>query len=527
MIYRVPKLAPANGVDEKSRRKTPDSEGSTEESANEDFSIKRNPYLVARSSLATPAEEKPKLSYEVASDNEPFEEIVIRAETFFPELKNIVESSTSTYLFENNFKNPIAPRVAKTPLEDRSSYLPRTASLFANNQFRRQKNLQQQGLIPPGCAMHPCTNLQHQHSQPHPNQMMMQYSGYYPPGPQPPPPPHASPVQGSEVERTTYDRRNFQAALQHFEQRSLVSQPPLRPSSLFMSPELRVMDSKLPPPPLPPPSLPQPPRPSASTAHAVMKSVPAFLTGCSCGPGSGCGALTSEAMVRRSDNMADVETIQQYLVSEEPGPGGVKKVFSFPLGMEPGDLTLLRAAVSANRPKDAYIPEENDDIETQLDQQLQAVRPDMPATRSSDTTGWAAPSNFTNDQTVLTVPAHTSSHLCAAAYPIRSKERPRNPDGQVTGLESALSALMYNGIERPVDSFNSHQRPQGYNSQQISYSRPGYTAGAGLDSHQTTGSWTQNFDPRTFTHTTYSTSRFNPLNGADIADSPSGRRYQM
>ncbi|VDL96936.1 unnamed protein product [Schistocephalus solidus] len=526
MIYRVPKLASGNGAEERSRRKTSESEGSTEESANDDFSVKRNPFLLARTSLATSAAGKPKLSYEVASDSEPFEEIIIRAETFFPELKNIVESSAN--LFENSFKNPIAPGVPKSPLEDRNPHLPRTASLFANNQFRRQKNLRQQGLLSPGCAMHPCSSLQHQHPQSHPNQIMMQYSGYYPPGPQHPPP-LEPPGRGPEVERTTYDRRNFQAALQHFEQRSLASQPPLKPTSFFMSPELRFMDSKLspppPPPPLPPSSLPQPSKPSASVSQTVMKKVPGFLTGCNCGPGSGCGALTSEAMVRRSDNMTDVETIQQYLVAEEPGPGGVKKVFSFPMGAEPGDLTLLRAAVSANRPKDAYIPEENDDIETQLDQQLQAVRPDMPATRSSAGAGWATTSNFANGQNATPVPAHTASHLFTTAYPIRNKDRARDTDGQITGIESALSALMYNGVERPADDFSPHQRPQVYNTQQTDYPQSGWNAVGVAGSRQPTDSWTQNFDPRTFTHTTYSTSRFNPLNGADIMSPPSGRWY--
>ncbi|KAL3310933.1 hypothetical protein Ciccas_010493 [Cichlidogyrus casuarinus] len=53
--------------------------------------------------------------------------------------------------------------------------------------------------------------------------------------------------------------------------------------------------------------------------------------------------------------------LQQYVVAEEPGPGGVKKTFSFPAGESPGDMTLLRAAVAANQPQDAFIPEDFDE----------------------------------------------------------------------------------------------------------------------------------------------------------------------
>ncbi|VDN41996.1 unnamed protein product [Dibothriocephalus latus] len=260
-----------------------------------------------------------------------------------------------------------------------------------------------------------------------------------------------------------------------------------------------------------------------------MRNVPGFLTGCSCGPGSGCGALASEAMVRRSDNMVDVETIQQYLVAEEPGPGGVKKVFNFPLGSEPGDLTLLRAAVSANRPKDAFIPEENDDIETQLDHQFQATRPEMPAPRPSASASWVPLSNFATGQTAIPVQAQTAFNPFTPAYPVRNRERSREPDGQMTGFPSALTALMYNGVERPAEGFgSSNQRPQAYNAQQIAYPQSGWNAAAGAGfQQQPTGGWTQNFDPRTFTHTTYSTSQFNPLNGTDPMGTPSGRRYQQ
>ncbi len=352
---------------------------------------------------------RPKLSY-IESTEDPFEEIVIRAETFFPGLTNIVgPPSSSNYLFEQ------PPPQRKLTVRQNAVITPQAEGKRKGEQEidRRIMMYSQANRKPHGHYM----QYQHQpHHQGPPGQSVIHYGGYYT-QPMPPPPPAPAVNEPDMDERTTYDYRNFQAARQRFEQRGLVSQPGpapptrnhfhrpmLRPQHsitstvMSMGPSNPMGNSMFPmqsmapqAPQIQPTFVPQttnihngnnnnntaPMGHGSNDAGAIVRREPRniFAGGCGCGPGSGCGALP-EAPIQR-ESITDREVIQQYLISEEMGPGGVKSVFNFPGGVEPSDLTLLRAAIAANQPKDAFIPEENDDLEEQLNIQLQNACPDI------------------------------------------------------------------------------------------------------------------------------------------------------
>nr|CDS15465.1 hypothetical protein EgrG_000786400 [Echinococcus granulosus] len=357
---------------------------------------------------------RPQLSY-IETTEDPFEEIVIRAETYFPGLTNIVRDQSSSYIVEQaKYEPPLSLPSEQHPLSQSRQQIPANSSAIRQNPFntsisksKRQgeEELDRRIMMYSRANRNPNTCYAHNfhqdsHQQSSPVHQVMHHGNYYAQQSmannfQPP-----FTFESDVDERTTYDYRDFQAARQKFEQhgslgQTLVPAPrnPLR--RLDIRPQHSIVGTVMSsgpsestfsvggvgricqmnassnhhPPPFQNPLNPQHSLNQESSALVRRESHNPFSRECGCGPGTGCGVLPDTPIHRDQGNQR--EAIKKYLVSEEVGPGGVKSVFSFPDGMEPSDLTLLRAAISANQPKDAFIPEDNDDLEEQLNRQLE------------------------------------------------------------------------------------------------------------------------------------------------------------
>ncbi|VDD77504.1 unnamed protein product [Mesocestoides corti] len=442
---------------------------------------------------------QPKLSY-IDSTEDPFEEIVIRAETYFPGLTNIVGNQASSYIVEQTNYEPSAPSQRRTAPP--RQHLPTVNSNTRQNPFntsiaeskrRGEEEIDRRIMMYSHANRKPRTHHGHSlHANPYqqgsPIHSVIHYGGYYSQNLSNPQPPCTS--ESDMDERTTYDYRDFQAARQRFEQRGLTSQaallPPrnplhridLRPQHSITSTVMSTGPnragfgvSEMVPmhPPHPSPShssMLQPQfvsQPNTSEINqegsALVRREPRnlFSGGCSCGPGSGCGALPESPI--RQEHMVHREAIQKYLVAEEVGPGGVKSVFSFPGGVEPSDLTLLRAAISANQPKDAFIPEENDDLEEQLNRQLEQACPDIRTFQENPIRPTQPPQPPHHAQPQVPTVGRTSggSMMVGGGGQSRSQyQTTQKPNIVSTEEEQALSphsntenplnTLMYNGI---------------------------------------------------------------------------------
>ena len=361
-----------------------------------------------------------QLSY-IESTDDPFEEIVFRAETYFPGLTNIVADQSGSYIVEqtacDSTPQPSKPSLPSVPLpigQHKQQQHPINSSNTRQNPFntsiaeskrRGEEELDRRIMMYSRANRNPHNYYSYSfHGGSH-QQSLQVHRQIIPCGnylPQQPLNANNNTFQApctSDLdmdERTTYDYRDFQAARQRFEQRVPISQTaPPAPKNHFYRSDLRSQHSTT--------STVMPNESKCNAAvgslcqmnapyahrpppfHATFNSQPSvshensalvrrdprnlFSGGCGCGPGAGCGALPDTPIHRNQGNHQ--EAISKYLVAEEMGPGGVKSVFSFPGGMEPSDLTLLRAAISANQPKDSFIPEENDDLEEQLNLQLE------------------------------------------------------------------------------------------------------------------------------------------------------------
>ncbi|VDO06383.1 unnamed protein product [Rodentolepis nana] len=479
-----------------------------------------------------------RVSY-IESGEDPFEEIVIRAETYFPSLTNIVRDPASSYIVEQTtyetqplIKPSLPPSVPRPTAQPRRQ-LTRSASATRPNPFntppaetkrRTEEELDRRIMM----YSRSRRNSFSFYSQPsyqggNPYQQgppPMQYGGnYYSQQQQQVNTIQPQQQQQQDVdERTTYDYRDFQAARQIFEQRSTMSKPqPTQPPvprnhlhRLELRPQNSIASTNEPTesvfsgggctagPICPLNSLPQPaprfqhmfnhpPPPSqmntheTSTAGAIVKREPRnpFTGGCGCGPGAGCGALPDTPIHRDQGNPR--EAIKRFLVSEEVGPGGVKSVFSFPGGMEPSDLTLLRAAISANAPKDAFIPEENDDLEEQLNHQLEKTCMDPRSIQMiHEQTPIQQPqqSNHPQPPPPPNQPMYTVSRAMGASMnngnilhmtvqhhqrPSISKNGPRQPQEvqESARNENPLETFMMNGITNSFVGPNSAVQAQG------------------------------------------------------------------
>ncbi|VDK20532.1 unnamed protein product [Taenia asiatica] len=357
---------------------------------------------------------QPQLSY-IETTEDPFEEIVIRAETYFPSLTNIVRDQSSSYIVEQtNHETLPPPTSVQHPIPQSRQRVPSNNSAVRQNPFntsiskskrRGEEELDRRIMMYSRANRNPYTYYVHNshkgsHQPSSPAHQVMHHDSYYAQQPltndfQPP-----CTSESDVDERTTYDYRDFQAARQKFEQHGSLSQTVVptprrhfqclnvrpqysvigtvtssRPSESGLSVDGvgRIRQINAPTtshsPSFQTPLNRQPSLSQESGAVARRESHNSFSRVCVCSPGSGCGVLPHTPIHR--DQGSQREAIKKYLVSEEVGPGGVKSVFSFPDGMEPSDLTLLRAAISANQPKDAFIPEENDDLEEQLNRQLE------------------------------------------------------------------------------------------------------------------------------------------------------------
>lgn len=358
---------------------------------------------------------RPQLSY-IETTEDPFEEIVIRAETYFPGLTNIVRDQSGSYIVEQtNYDSLPPPTSVRYPIPQSRQRIPPNNLAVRQNSFntsisknkrRGEEELDRRIMMYSRANRNPYTYYVHNshessHQPSSPAHQVMHHGSCHAQQPltnnfQPP-----CTAESGMDERTTYDYRDFQAARQKFEQHGSLSQtvaptPRNHFRRLDIRPQYTVIGTVT------------SSRPSESglsvdgvgrICHINTPNTPhssAFQTSllnrqpslsqesgvvvkrdlhnsysrvCGCSPGSGCGVLPHTPIHR--DQGSQREAIKKYLVSEEVGPGGVKSVFSFPDGMEPSDLTLLRAAISANQPKDAFIPEENDDLEEQLNRQLE------------------------------------------------------------------------------------------------------------------------------------------------------------
>ncbi|VDL21462.1 unnamed protein product [Hymenolepis diminuta] len=481
-----------------------------------------------------------RLSY-IESGEDPFEEIVIRAETYFPSLTNIVRDPASSYIVEQTsyetqppIQPSLPPSIPRPTIQPRRQ-LTRSASATRPNPFntsaaetkrRTEEELDRRIMMysrshrnsfsfysQPSCQG---GNLCQQ------GPPAMQYGGGYYPQQQQQQQQQVSNFQPQQQqqqdvsERTTYDYRDFQAARQIFEQRPTIGKPqpapPPMPRNHLHRLELRPQNSigstseltesvfngggcaarpicplngapqPVPrfqhvfnPPPPPPPINNQE---GSTAAVAIVKREPRnpFSGGCGCGPGAGCGALPDTPIHRDQSNPR--EAIKKFLVSEEIGPGGVKSVFSFPGGMEPSDLTLLRAAVSANAPKDAFIPEENDDLEEQLNRQLEKTCMDPRSIQMVHEQALQQSSQPQQPPPPQNQPIYTVSRAMSACMnngnithmtvqhhqrPSISKSGPRQPQegqGNVRN-ENPLETLMMNGITNTFVGPNSPGQIQG------------------------------------------------------------------
>nr|CDS28402.1 conserved hypothetical protein [Hymenolepis microstoma] len=531
-----------------------------------------------------------RVSY-IESGEDPFEEIVIRAETYFPSLTNIVRDPASSYIVEQTtyetqpLIKPSLPPSLPRPTAQPRRQLTRSASATRPNPFntpaaetkrKTEEELDRRIMM----YSRSRRNSFSFYSQPsyqggNPYQQgppAMQYGGNYYSQQQQQVnnfQPQQQQQQQDVDERTTYDYRDFQAARQIFEQRSTMNKPqpapPPVPRNHFHRLELRPQNSiastneptesvfsgggcaagpicPLNSSPQPAPRFQHmfnhPPPPSQMNTHetsaagAIVKREPRnpFTGGCGCGPGAGCGALPDTPIHRDQGNPR--EAIKRFLVSEEVGPGGIKSVFSFPGGMEPSDLTLLRAAISANAPKDAFIPEENDDLEEQLNHQLEKTcmdprsiqmiheqtplqqsqqpghpQPPPPPNQPMYTVSRAVGASMNNGNILhMTVQHHQRPSI--------SKNGPRQPQEVQERNENPLETFMLNGITNsfvgpnsvgqastyPMCAHHHHQHQQADNGNNVA------------DSWQFSGQpQPQGFGGNYPTFTTYNSSRFDSV----------------
>lgn len=549
-----------------------------------------------------------RLSY-VDSGEDPFEEIVIRAETYFPNLTNIVRDPASSYIVEQapyDTQPPtgpsLPPSIPRPYIQPRRPLL-RSASASRANPFntstiaeakrRAEEELdrrimmysrshrnsfsfysqpnypggggspyQQSGpscgggyCSQPQCSQSQCNNFQSQLQQNQPQQQLQDMD-----------------------ERTTYDYRDFQAARQIFEQKSTMGQqqaaPPPMPRNHLHRIDLRQQNSVAStneslggcssggcgpgaicplsnaPQPAPrfqhmfnsQPTQMEPQNQESVNPGAIMKREPRnpFAGGCGCGPGAGCGALPDTPIHRGQGNPR--EGIKKFLVSEEVGPGGIKSVFSFPGGMEPSDLTLLRAAISANAPKDAFVPEDNEDLEEQLNLQLEKTCMDPRSVhmvheqnshQQSQTSGPALsppPSQHQNQPMYTVGRAMGTSmnngnimHMTVQHHqrPSLPKSGPRQPppppqqDGQGSvRSENPLDTLLMNGISNNFVGPNTPTQGQ--------HSVPYFMCNHHQNSMQFPGGPRQGFGGNYQTFTTYNSSRFDAMQAGDNSNNAGG-----
>ncbi|KAM7541380.1 hypothetical protein Aperf_G00000028374 [Anoplocephala perfoliata] len=417
MIFRVrdPPSISASVAQPTSRKRSENQSAPSSESSEEDnesvVRVKIDPIQVAP--RGRQGNLQPHVSY-VESGENPFEEIVIRAETYFPSLTNIVRDPARSYIIEQtsfetqppiqsslqpSVPRPIAPPRrqliggSSEPRPNPFSASAAEAKRQAEEELDRRIMMYSRSNRNPHsfCGQHSSYGNPYQQGPP-----AMQYGGYCS---QSQFNNHQQPysTEPDMEERTTYDYRDFQAARQIFEQRSVMGPPVPPPMPQNHLHRLRLQNSitstgkpsqnacnggcagpicplnNAPKPaPRSQPTFDRQPsinQEGSTDPQDKSESRNLFNGGCGCGSEPSCGALPDTPIHRDQGNPG--EAIKKYLISEEVGPGGVKSVFSFPGGMEPSDLTLLRAAISANQPKDAFIPEENDDLEEQLNRQLE------------------------------------------------------------------------------------------------------------------------------------------------------------
>ncbi|VDM33520.1 unnamed protein product [Hydatigera taeniaeformis] len=398
-----------------------------------------------------------QLSY-IETTEDPFEEIVIRAETYFPSLTNIVKDQSSSYIVEQTNYESLHPPSVQHPIPQsrqrissiNSAVRPNPFNTSSSNSKRRgEEELDRRIMMYSRANRNPHTYYAHNfhdnsHQMTSSVHQVMHHGSYY--AQQPLIKNFQSPCTSeSDVdERTTYDYRDFQAARQKFEQHKSLSQTVAptprnhlrrldvrqqhsvigtvtssRPNEGGISVEgaghnCQIKTSNAPHlPPLQTPINRPPSLSQESCALARRELHNSFSRICGCGQGSGCGVLPDKPI--HQDQSSQREAIKKYLVSEEIGPGGVKSVFSFPDGMEPSDLTLLRAAISANQPKDAFVPEENDDLEEQLNRQLEKACVD---TRGLQSVSTPAPQR-SQPQTSMPIQHIQSVSHGSSANPIR------------------------------------------------------------------------------------------------------------
>lgn len=527
---------------------------------------------------------QPHVSY-VESGENPFEEIVIRAETYFPGLTNIVRDPARSYIIEQTSfetqppaQSPLEPSVPRPVAQPRRQLIGSSSKPHPNpfNASAAESKRQAEEELDRRIMMYSRSNrnphsFYGQHSfYGNPYQQgppVMQYGGYC--------------SQQSQVnnyqqpyltepdveERTTYDYRDFQAARQIFEQRSIMGPPapPPMPQNHLHRLELRPQNSIAGPnkpsqsvsnggcagpicplnnAPKPAPRFQsafnsQPPtnQEGPTGPHVKSESRNPFSGGCGCGPGAGCGALPDTPIHRDQGNRR--EAIKKYLVSEEVGPGGVKSVFSFPGGMEPSDLTLLRAAISANQPKDAFIPEENDDLEEQLNRQLEKTSGDPRGIHLVHEQSPHQAPQHQQPQSQMTPPVYSVSRAIGPSMTGQHHQRPsisksgarHSHDGSGSGgTENSLDTLLMNGITNNFVGPNSpnqaqvsaiypmcnHHHHQHQSQAIVGNNAPAIGGGTG-GWHFSGPSQQQGFGGNYQTYTTYNSSRFDaiPIGGGE------------
>ncbi|KAL5111293.1 hypothetical protein TcWFU_001017 [Taenia crassiceps] len=459
---------------------------------------------------------RPQLSY-IETTEDPFEEIVIRAETYFPGLTNIVRDQSSSYIVEQPNYEPLPPPASvQHPIPQSRQRIPPNNSAVRQNPFntsiskskrKGEEELERRIMMYSRANRNPHTYYVHNshessHQPSSPADQVMHHGSYYAQQPltnnfQPP-----CTSESDIDERTTYDYRDFQAARQKFEQHGSLSQTVVptprnhfrrldvrpqylvngtatssRPSESGLSVDGVGRICQINAPNIPH-SLPfqsplnsQPSLSQESGAVVRVESRNSFSRVCGCSPGSGCGVLPHTPIHR--DQGSQREAIKKYLVSEEVGPGGVKSVFSFPDGMEPSDLTLLRAAISANQPKDAFVPEENDDLEEQLNRQLEKTCVDSRSLQSmSNQASYRSQSQTSMPVQHIQSVSHASGsnmirggsggdlmHMVVQHHRHQRSNNPRMEDRDTKEAKgrsgNPLDTLMYNGISNDFVGPNS------------------------------------------------------------------------
>lgn len=225
MIYRVAEQQRSTGFASQEPSETSEASVETVEEAR--LVPSRHP-LVHQKANASAISQKPRLSYIESTDGSttpPFEEIVIRAETYFPSWTNIAEGGYQTSQRETAANTKANRRLSSAELKQRNERDIDQRILMTTNATRKPRmHFFNQQQPQHQTYQHPSQDLSNNNNNQNPP--IMHYGGCY----SQPMSHHQQPMDGQMVqetepeERTTYDYRNFQVARQRFEQRGIISQ---------------------------------------------------------------------------------------------------------------------------------------------------------------------------------------------------------------------------------------------------------------------------------------------------------------